>query len=89
LKAVVFYQPGSSNMDQIMAVYPRHKALVDLFAARGEALAIGTFAGGREGSMGVFTTRESAESFVRQDPFVQEGLVGGYTIRDWDEILMG
>jgi uncharacterized protein YciI len=89
MKAVVIYEPGSASMEQIMVVYPRHKALVDAFAARGEALAIGTFGGGREGSMGVFRTREAAESFVRQDPFVQEGLVGKYTIRDWNEILMG
>ncbi len=89
MKAVVIYEPGSASMEQIIAVYPRHKLLVDDFAARGEALAIGTFAGGREGSMGVFKNREAAEAFVRQDPFVLEGLVGKYTIRDWNEILMG
>lgn len=89
MKAVVIYEPGSANMEQIMAVYPRHKVLVDAFAARGEALAIGTFAGGHEGSMGVFKSREAAEAFVSQDPFVLEGLVGKYTIRDWNEILMG
>ena len=89
MKAVVIYEPGSASMEQIIAVYPRHKLLVDDFAARGEALAIGTFAGGREGSMGVFKNREAAEAFVLQDPFVLEGLVGKYTIRDWNEILMG
>ena len=89
MKAVVIYEPGSASMEQIIAVYPRHKLLVDDFATRGEALAIGTFAGGREGSMGVFKNREAAEAFVRQDPFVLEGLVGKYTIRDWNEILMG
>jgi hypothetical protein len=39
--------------------------------------------------MGVFKSREAAEAFVSQDPFVLEGLVGEYTIRDWNEILMG
>ncbi len=89
MKAVVFYEPGSASMESIMAVYPRHKVLVDAYAARGEALAIGTFAGGKEGSMGVFKSREAAESFVKEDPFVLEGLVGRYTIKDWNEILLG
>ncbi len=89
MKAVVFYEPGSASMDAIMAVYPRHKVLVDAYAARGEVLAIGTFAGGKEGSMGVFKTREAAEAFVKEDPFVLEGLVGKYAIKDWNEILLG
>jgi uncharacterized protein YciI len=38
--------------------------------------------------MGIFPTREAAEAFVRQDPFVLEGLVGKHTIRDWNESLL-
>jgi uncharacterized protein YciI len=89
MKAVIFYEPGSATMDAIMAVYPRHKALVDVYAARRELLAVGTFAGGRDGSMGVFRTRAAAEAFVAEDPFVREGLVGKHVIKDWDEILLG
>ncbi len=89
MKAVMFYEPGSATMDAILAVYPRHKVLVDAYAARGDLLAVGTFGGGREGSMGVFKTRAAAEAFVAEDPFVREGLVGKYTIKDWDEILLG
>ncbi len=89
MKAVLSYEPGQASREQILAVYPRHKVLLDAFAARGELLAVGPFAGGRDGSMGIFKTRQGAEAFVAQDPFVREGLVGRYTIRDWDEILMG
>ncbi len=89
MKAVIFYEPGSATMDAILAVYPRHKVLVDAYAARGELLAVGTFGGGREGSMGVFKTRAAAEAFIAEDPFVREGLVGKHTIKDWDEILLG
>jgi len=88
MKAVVIYEPGTASMDTIMATFPRHKVLVDAFAARGEVLGIGAFAGGREGSMGIFKDREAAEAFVAQDPFVLEGLVSNYKIRDWsDEML--
>lgn len=88
MKAVLLYEPGSASMDTIMAVYPRHKALVDAFAARGEILGVGPFNRGRNGSMGVFRDRAAAEAFVKQDPFVLEGLVGKWTIHDWDDTLI-
>jgi len=88
MKAVVLYETGNVSMDQIMAVFPRHKVVLDAFAARGEIIGIGPFGGGREGSMGIFKDRASAEAFVAQDPFVLEGLVGKYRILDWaDEML--
>jgi uncharacterized protein YciI len=88
MKAVIIYEPTGVSRDAIMAVFPRHKALIDQFAARGEVLGIGAFAGGRGGSMGIFKDRAAAESFVAQDPFVLEGLVAKYVIHDWsDEML--
>lgn len=73
-------------MDQIMAVYPRHKVVVDAFKARGEVIGIGPFAD--RGNMGIFRTREAAEAFARQDPFILEGLVKSYLIRDWNDTML-
>jgi uncharacterized protein len=88
MKAVIIYEPSSASRDAIMAAFPRHKVVVDAFAARGEIIGIGAFAAGGEGSMGIFKDRASAEAFVAQDPFVLEGLVTKYAIRDWsDEML--
>ena len=39
----------------------------------------------REGSMAVFLTREAAEEFVKGDPFVLNGVVRNWEIREWDE----
>jgi uncharacterized protein YciI len=88
MKAVVIYEPGNTPMDKIMATYPRHKIIVDAFAARGEVLGIGPFGRGGEGSMGIFKDRAIAESFVAQDPFVLEGLVTKYRILDWADDLL-
>jgi uncharacterized protein len=88
MKAVVIYEPGTASMDTIMATFPRHKVVVDAFVARGEIFGIGAFAGGREGSMGIFKDRAAAEAFVAQDPFVLEGLVTSYKIRDWSDELI-
>ena len=40
MKAVVIGESSGATMDQIMAVYPRHKAVVDAFVARGEVIGI-------------------------------------------------
>jgi uncharacterized protein YciI len=88
MKAVVFYAAQPVSMDQVMAVFPRHKVCVNAFVERGECLAIGPFGDPiKEGSMAVFRDRASAEAFVAQDPFVLEGIVTP-TIRDWKEDVL-
>jgi uncharacterized protein YciI len=37
--------------------------------------------------MAIFPTREAAESFVIGDPFVVNGVVKSYEIREWHETL--
>jgi uncharacterized protein len=39
--------------------------------------------------MAVFRTREAAEEFVKDDPFLKNGVVASYQIKDWDESLLG
>jgi uncharacterized protein YciI len=57
------------------------------FRDRGDLLLVGTFGDPQaEGSMAVFGTREAAEEFVRDDPFVNEGVVKTWTLREWDEV---
>jgi len=73
-------------MEQIMAVYPRHKAVVNQFVARGDVIGIGPFAD--RGNMAIFRTREAAEEFARCDPFAIEGLVKSYVIRDWNDAML-
>ena len=70
-------------MESIMAVYPRHKLLVDELVDRGAVIGIGPFSD--RGNMGIFRTREAAEEFVRRDPFNLEGLVKEYSIREWND----
>ncbi len=88
MKTVVFYESSNAAMEKVMDVYPRHKLLVDEFAKQGKIIAIGPFANPSGGSMGVFKDKESAEDFIKQDPFVKEGLVGKITLKEWNEILL-
>jgi len=87
MKAIVIGVGSGAGMDAIMAVYPRHKAVVDAFVARGDVIGIGPFAD-RGGSLAIFRSREAAEQFVKQDPFILEGLIKSFDIREWaDELL--
>lgn len=86
MKFVVIGESSGATMEQVMAVYPRHKALVDQFMARGEVIGIGPF--DNRGNMAIFRTREAAEAFVRDDPFAREGLVKSYSIRGWNDTLL-
>ena len=55
---------------------------------RGKLRMIGTFGDPQtEGAMGIFTTREAAEAFAGEDPFVANGVVGNWYIREWDEVF--
>ena len=78
MKAVVIGESSGATREAIMAVYPRHKLVVDRFAAQGVVLGIGPFADG--GNMAIFKTRDAAEAFVKEDPFILEGLVASYSI---------
>ncbi|HVZ75093.1 MAG TPA: SRPBCC domain-containing protein [Polyangia bacterium] len=87
-KAVVIYESSPDVLAKAPVHYPAHKARVDVFHARGDLLATGLFGDPREGSMAVFASREAAEEFVRDDPFVVEGVVARATIKDWNETLL-
>ena len=86
MKFVVLGESSGATMEQVMAVYPRHKAFADQFIANGEVIGMGPFAD--RGNMAIFRTREAAEKFVRDDPFALAGLVKSYSIREWNDSLL-
>lgn len=89
MKYVVLYTSAPDVATNAPPHFPAHRARVDEFHARGDLLAVGTFADPQaDGSMSVFRTREAAQEFVDGDPFVTEGVVAGYEIREWNEVLM-
>ena len=86
MKAVVIGEPSGMSMEEIMKVFPRHKAVVDKFLARGDVIGIGPFAD--LGNMAIFKTRAAAEEFVKEDPFILEGVVKPFKIRDWKDTML-
>ncbi|MGZ3236085.1 MAG: YciI family protein [Burkholderiaceae bacterium] len=87
MKAVIFYELAPGGLPKARAYYAAHRARIDAFRARGTLLMIGAFSNSAEGAMGIFTTRAAAEEFIKDDPFVINGVVAKWTVRDWDEVL--
>lgn len=86
MKAVLIGEGAGAPRDAIMAVYPRHKAVVEAFVARGEVVGIGPFTD--RGNMAIFRSREAAEAFAAQDPFILEGLIKSFVIREWNDTML-
>ena len=90
MKYVLFYESADDVASNAPAHFPAHKARLDEFHARGDLLLVGTFADPqKDGSMSVFRTREAAEEFAREDPFVLNGVVRRWELREWKEALSG
>jgi uncharacterized protein YciI len=88
MKAVVIGESSGASMEKIMSVYPRHKIIAEKFISSGDVIGIGPFDGG--GNMAIFKNHEAAERFVKEDPFILEGLVKSFVIRDWkDDLIPG
>ena len=88
MKYVLFYESADDVMSKAPLHYRAHSAYADGFHARGTLLMIGTFANPQEeGAMGIFTTRQAAEEFVKDDPFVLNGVIQAWQIREWNEQL--
>jgi uncharacterized protein YciI len=86
MKAVVIGESPGASREKIMSVYPRHKSVVDKYKAQGEVIGIGPFSD--RGNMAIFKTRAAAEQFVKEDPFILEGIVQSFVIKDWDDTML-
>ena len=87
-KYVLFYESADDIASKAPAHFPAHLARWKEFQGQGTLLMIGTFANAQEeGSMAIFTTREAAEAFARSDPFVLNGVVRRWSIREWNEVI--
>jgi uncharacterized protein YciI len=86
VRYVVFYESNPDAAAKIPEVFPAHREHWTGFVERRELVAIGPFSD-RSGAMAVFTTREAAEAFAEGDPFVLEGVISRWYVREWMEAL--
>jgi uncharacterized protein len=88
-KFVLFYESADDVLTKAPLHLAAHSARGREFHERGTLVAYGPFGNAQEeGSMAVFTSHEAAEEFARGDPFVLNGVVRDWHIREWDEAFL-
>jgi hypothetical protein len=88
VKYVVFYESADDVASKANEHFPAHSARLEESHSRGDLLMVGTFEDPQEnGSMSIFTSRDAAEEFAKGDPFVLNGVVRGWKILEWNEVL--
>jgi uncharacterized protein YciI len=87
---VAFFETFYDSLDDAIARAPdavaAHRSRSQELHARGTLLMSGAFLNNQEEklrTMAVLTTREAAEEYARGDPFVLNGMVSRWYIREW------
>jgi hypothetical protein len=86
MKYVLFYESAEDVLVKAPLHAAEHRALWSESFASGQLLMIGPFSDPRDGAMGIFTTRDAAETFARRDPFVRNGVVTNWYVREWMDV---
>jgi len=83
MKIVSFYEMAPDALPRVMPLFPEHRTRLEEFHARGVLIAAGPLGNPPEGAMAIFTTREAAEAFIQDDPFVTQGVVSSWRLVEW------
>jgi uncharacterized protein YciI len=88
VKYVLLYESADNMAEKAQPLVGAHRERWQSYLDRGELLMIGPFSDPQnDGSMAVFRTREAAEEFAAGDPFVLNGVVKGWRVLGWNEVL--
>ncbi len=87
MKYVMFYETAPDAIEKARTHYPAHRTRLDEFHRRGVLLMAGPWSNPAEGALGIFVSREAAEEFIKEDPFVVNGVISKWTIKEWNEVL--
>ncbi len=85
---VLEYTLADDYLDRREALRADHLALARAAHERGELLMAGALPDPYDRALLVWTApREVVERFAESDPYVVQGLVEGWTIRQWDVVV--
>lgn len=87
MKYILFYESAPDFMEKVREHFAAHQARWEQFVRDGLLLGVGPFEDPTQGSMGIFATREAAEAFANDDPFVHNGVVARWYVRGWNDAL--
>lgn len=86
---LLFYDYVENIVERRAPYREAHLGLVREYVARGELVLGGAFSDPVDGAALVFKvdSRATVEEFVTKDPYVVDGLVTGWRIREWTIVV--
>lgn len=86
---ILFYDYVENIVERRAPYREAHLALATKYIGRGELVLAGAFANPADGAALVFKVDDKAkiEEFVAKDPYVVNGLVTGWRIREWTVVV--
>ncbi len=87
MRWVLIYDLVDDYLERRPALRGEHLGLARAAHQRGELLLAGALADPYDHALLVFTRADAADAFARADPYVTNGLVTSWTVRQWNEVL--
>ena len=86
---LLFYEAGADYAERRPLFRGEHLAAARVAVARGELVLAGALADPIDGSVLLFKGESAAgaEQFARADPYVREGLVKSWRVREWTTVI--
>ena len=86
---LLFYEAAADYVERRGALREEHLVLARAAVARGELLLGGAFADPVDGAVLLFQGESPAvaEAFARVDPYVTQGLVKAWRVREWTTVV--
>jgi uncharacterized protein YciI len=88
MKTLAFYETAPDALPKLAELFPAHRKRLDEFHARGVLIAAGPMGKPPDGALAIFATREAAEEFIKDDPFVTNGLVSKWRLVEWNAVFI-
>lgn len=84
---ILFYDVVDDYLERRAPLRDDHLARVRTAHDEGELVIAGALANPADGAVLVFRTREAAEAFAHADPYVANGLVTRWRVREWATVV--
>jgi uncharacterized protein YciI len=88
---ILFYKTVENYIERRAPYRERHLAIANAAHERGDLIMTGALSDPADGSILIFKGESPsiAEAFVRQDPYVENGLITEWEVRPWTVVIGG
>jgi uncharacterized protein YciI len=88
---ILFYKTTEDYLERRGAYRPEHLDLINSYHAKGNLVMAGALADPADSAVFIFKgdTTQAAEDFANNDPYVKNGLIREWQVRQWNVVAGG